>query len=232
MKDRPARRPSDPESRVLRIPGEDAPRVVDVLVEAFRDYPVMRYVVGPDVRDFDTRLRKAVSFFVTVRVLRREPLFGIEAHGPPAVGAPGIARRNDEAIHATLGAAAIVSFPDGPDSPPDVARHREALWADLGADARARYERCGEVWSAFRVEPPHVHLNMIGVRATMQGKGLGRILLEHVQDFSRHRPGSEGVTLTTEDPVNVRLYERVGYEVIGHAKIAPDLETWGMFRRN
>lgn len=226
MRDTPDRRPSSPVPRVLRIPGEDAPRVVDVLVEAFRDYPVMRYVVGPETRDFDGRLRKAVSFFVAVRVLRSEPLFGIEAHGPPSVGAPGAA------LPAPLGAAAIVSFPDGPESPSGVARHREALWADLGADARARYERCGEVWSAFRVEPPHVHLNMIGVRATMQGKGLGRILLEHVQDFSRYRPGSEGVTLTTEDPVNVRLYERVGYEVIGHAKIAPDLETWGMFRRN
>jgi hypothetical protein len=44
--------------------------------------------------------------------------------------------------------------------------------------------------------------------------------------------GVEGVSLTTEYPANVPLYERVGYTVVGHAVIAPGLETWGFFRSN
>lgn len=39
-----------------------------------------------------------------------------------------------------------------------------------------------------------------------------------------------GVTLTTEDQVNVSLYEHLGYEVIGQATVAPELRTWGFFR--
>jgi hypothetical protein len=37
------------------------------------------------------------------------------------------------------------------------------------------------------------------------------------------------VSLTTEVPQNVRLYEHFGYEVVGHARVSPELETWGLF---
>jgi hypothetical protein len=44
-------------------------------------------------------------------------------------------------------------------------------------------------------------------------------------------PASAGVTLNTEDPRNVALYQHLGYEIIGHAAVAAELETWGFFRR-
>jgi GNAT superfamily N-acetyltransferase len=88
------------------------------------------------------------------------------------------------------------------------------------------------VWSRFQVGVPHIHLSVIGVRRSMQGRGLGRVLLEHVQELSRSAARSQGVTLTTEDPINVPFYEHAGYEIVGHARIADELETWGMFRRN
>jgi len=197
---------------VRQLVADDTVRATDVLAEAFRDYPVMRWILPP-APGRDRRLGRLMEFFVTARLLRGEPALGIEAGG-------------------TLAAVALVSFPEGPEGPPELAQRREALWEDLGAAARARYERCGEVWSTFRVDAPHVHLNVIGVSSAAQGRGLGRVLLEHVQDLSRSTPGSRGVTLTTEDPANVRLYEHVGYEVRSHARIAPELETWGMFRRN
>ena len=198
--------------RVVRLAAEHAPRVVDALAEAFRDYPVMRYFLGNGTPDYDARLRKAIDFFVASRVLRNEPLLGIEV-GP------------------ALGAAAIVTIPDGRVSPPEVGERREALWAELGAETRARYDACSKVWEKFAVDVPHIHLNMIGVRASLARRGLGRVLLEHVQEVARRTPKVQGVTLTTEDPRNVPLYEHVGYEVADHAKIAPDLETWWMFRR-
>jgi hypothetical protein len=54
--------------------------------------------------------------------------------------------------------------------------------------------------------------------------------MEEVHLMSRRRSKSRGVTLTTEDPANVALYEHLGYEVVGHARISPELETWGLFR--
>jgi hypothetical protein len=38
------------------------------------------------------------------------------------------------------------------------------------------------------------------------------------------------VTLTTEDPVNVPLYQRFGYRILGHVEVGADLESWGFFR--
>jgi GNAT superfamily N-acetyltransferase len=186
--------------------------VVDVLCEAFRDYPVMRFVLGQDDGpDRAERLRQLVHFFVMARALRGEPLLGI--------------REGDELV-----AAAIMSFPDGGASPPELAALRDALWHRLGPEARSRYERCGEVWQELGVTVPHVHLNMIGVRRGHQGRGLARRLLEEAQEISRSTSGSQGVTLTTEDTRNVSVYEHVGYHVVGHARIAPELETWAMFR--
>ena len=71
---------------------------------------------------------------------------------------------------------------------------------------------------------------MIGVRARVRGSGLGRRMIEHVHSMSRADPESEGVTLTTEDPANVALYEHLGYEIVGHAVVGPKLSTWGFFR--
>lgn len=201
--------PGGADRNVLAIPAADAGRLVDVLTEAFEHYPAMRFVFAGK----RPALHKAVGFFVASRVLRNEPLLGIE-----------------DGHH--LAAGAIVTIPDGRVSPPEVSVRREALWADVGAEARARYEACGAVWERFAAPAPHIHLNMIGVRASCRGLGLGRALLEHVQDIARRTPKAEGVTLTTEDPANVPLYEHAGYTVVDHARIAPDLETWWMFRRS
>jgi hypothetical protein len=57
-------------------------------------------------------------------------------------------------------------------------------------------------------------------------------LIEAVIDISRERPGSEGVTLTTEDPANVPLYRHLGFQVTGHSRVAPELESWGLVRPN
>lgn len=195
---------------VTQLGHADVPSAVDVLAEAFQDYPVMRFVLGASAGSA-RRLHTLIQFFVMARVLRKEPLVGV-------------------ADGTTLGAVAIASYPHRGESPPALAELRESVWRDLGADARARYDACGEAWSAFAMEAPHVHVNMIGVRPALQGRGLARRLLAHVHTLSAEMPESAGVTLTTEDPVNVPLYTHLGYAVVGHATIAPELETWSLFR--
>lgn len=199
-----------PAGVVRRLPATDAPRVVDVIADAFRDYPVMRHVLGP-AGDYPGRLHHLVRFFVTARILRDEPLFGI-------------------GDGADLDAAAVVSYPHLDTRPPALAQAREIVWTALGPDARARYEACGRMWATLAVTDPHVHVNMIGVRAAHRGRGLAKRLLQHVHELSANTPESAGVTLTTEDPANVPFYEHLGYRVIGHERIAAELETWSLFR--
>jgi GNAT superfamily N-acetyltransferase len=197
-------------SRVIEVGDPD--EVVDVLAEAFHDYPVMRFALGLGRADYGRDLRTLVGFFVMSRALRGEYLFGVRAPGGTG-----------------LEAAAIVSRPGAP-SPPALVALREEVWTALGAEARARYEAFAAACAPFVPREPHLHLNMIGVRRGAQGSGRGRLLLDHVHALSRDDPRSSGVSLSTENPRNVALYQHVGYVVRGHAAVSPELETWALYR--
>jgi ribosomal protein S18 acetylase RimI-like enzyme len=117
-----------------------------------------------------------------------------------------------------------------PPSPLALGRLREETWAHLGVEAHERYEAFSRAWSALDVDRPQIHLNMIGVRRRVRGRGLGRVLMDHVHDLSFQDPVSTGVSLTTEDVANVGLYQHMGYTVVGHDLVALGVSTWGFFR--
>ena len=197
--------------RVTRLTAGDVGEIVAVFADAFRDYPVMRYTLG--VRQaYEARLPRLVELFVSSRALRTEPMFGMRDPSGALVG------------------AAVMTSPAAPDPPQRLLELRELIWSELGADARARYEQYVTATSQFAIATPHHHLNMIGVRHAQHGRGLARVLLEAVHAVSDDDDGSSGVSLTTEVPANVALYEHFGYRVHGHARIAHGFETWTLFR--
>src|SRR3712207_8832606 len=54
----------------------DLADLVAVMSDAFHDYPVMRYVLGP-AEPYDERLRTLVELFVSNRVYRNDPMIGV-----------------------------------------------------------------------------------------------------------------------------------------------------------
>lgn len=179
------------------------------LCEAFADYPVMRHVLGAD-GDFRARLRTLIGFFLVARTLRKDPILatleGDEVSGVAICTLPGLA------------------------GPPDLEEARAWAWAELGSDARERYDRWVEMWGPLNVRETNIHVNMLGVPPRFQGRGLGRLLLERVHALSREHPESRGVSLTTESAGNVPFYQRLGYRIVGHGRMGPGLESWGFFR--
>jgi GNAT superfamily N-acetyltransferase len=168
-------------------------------------------VLGDAGGTYGDAMATLTYLFVMARLLRREPILGIGARG-------------------ALSAVALVSRPDGAAPPPGFDTLRQAVWQELGPEARDRCDAFGEATRPLTVAAPHIHLNMLGVRTDAQGKGLGRRLLDRVHTLARDDAHAQGVTLTTEDPKNVALYRHCGYEVVGQARVAPELETWAMFR--
>ncbi len=166
--------------------------IVSVLCDAFHDYPVMRHVLGPD-QPYEERLRTLVGLFVSGRVLRNDPLLGVY---------------EDAGL---LAAVATMTRPVDPSPPAALTAHREAVWGELGREARTRYDAFSLATQQFSISAPHHHLNMIGVRRFHQGRGLARKLLEAAHG-------------------NLSLYEHFGYRVQGHARVTDTLETWTLFR--
>ena len=201
---------------VTALSFDNVVEIVSVVSDAFRDYPVMRYVLGADApmhgAPYEVRLHRLVQLFVSARAYRDEPLMGV---------------RDERGV---LIATAVMSYAPTADPPPTFIALRESVWAELGADARARAESYGDASAFFGELGTHHHLNMIGVRRSHQGVGLGRELLEAVQKLAARDTQSTGVSLTTELPQNVKLYEHFGYRVVGHKRVGPGLETWGLFR--
>jgi ribosomal protein S18 acetylase RimI-like enzyme len=182
-----------------------------VLCEAFRDYPVMRYVLGWPTDDYDARLRKMIGFFTATRFLNGDVVLGVET----ADGA--------------LGAVANITRP-APEASAEVARRREALWRELGANARTRYEELGRLWQPLGISAPHYHLNMIGSDQRLRGRGAARMLLDALHTMSAMDARSCGASLTTDDPANVTLYQHFGYRLTGEVDVPGAFRTWGFFR--
>ena len=189
---------------------ESTEAVTTLLCDAFAEYPVMRYVAG-DGGDYAARLRTLIEFFVANRVLHGGPIFTI-SDGPNLTG------------------AALCTLPGAAAPPEALEGVRQKTWAALGADARERYDDCLRGWGPLGVDEPNVHLNILAVPPRYQGRGLGRVLAERVHALSLEHPESRGVTLTTEDPANVALYQHLGYRVVGRGQIAPGIQTWGLWR--
>ena len=197
---------------ITSLPASRAGAAVDVLVDAFHDYPVMRYVVGDAGDDYDRRLHRLIDLFVARRVDHGHPVLAVERDG------------------AVVGVATL-TLPGDPGPPSaEFDAQRDALWRELGQDAKERMERLVEIWQRLTIPGPQYHLNMLGVLRAHAGQGVGRILLDEVHRISREHPESTGVSLSTEDPKNVRLYEHCGYEVRFHERVSPALETWILFR--
>ena len=210
----PAALPPNAESRVPFLVDQSRhAEVTRVLCDAFHDYPVMRYVVGSQGTAYDEHLRAMIGYFVQARFLHSDPVLAVAEAGE-------------------LVAVATLAAPGAPEEPPPVSPLRELMWKTLGDQARHRHGTLCEIWDRFCVNEPHYYVHMIGVSPPHQGRGYARILLDHVHALSSRHPDSVGVSLTTEDPRNVPLYEHLGYRVLGRESLGKVLDVWGFLRED
>lgn len=75
---------------------------------------------------------------------------------------------------------------------------------------------------------PHWYLALLGVEPTLQGKGLGRALLEPV--LARCDTTIEPAYLETQKPENLPFYERFGFCVQNEISVPGSPPVWLMWR--
>ena len=182
---------------------------LDVLCAAFHDYPVPRYVIDMTASDYDGKLRELIDFFVEGRITRSVPLIGLYDS------------------NALLGVA-VVSPPQETPVPPELEVCQARAERLLGREAMARFERYEKACEA--TDPGYVahYLGMIAVRPDVQGRGLGRQLIDAVKARARSDPISTGVTLNTELASNLPFYEKMAFIRGSETDVGP-LHTWSFY---
>lgn len=196
---------------IQRLNEPDIPQILDVFSDAFHDYPVMKMVIGNAGEEYDDRLRLLIKLFVMKRFMRQGPILGIKSDG-------------------VLVACVTVTSPYDKADNGELKELERSIWNELGRDAQYRYKTLCDLWKNFNVDRPHYHINMIGVRSSYIGQGLGSQLIEAVHQISDNDPDSRGVTLTTEDASNLPFYQNHGYHVEAYFVFSEALETWCFFR--
>lgn len=180
--------------------------VVAAFCSAFRDYPVMRYVLAGSADGYDAHLTQLIGYYVDSRLLRDWPVIGIRVQGE-------------------IVAVAMGNEPVAKPALDELKRAYVRLREVLGKDAFGRMDAFETV--SDRIEPkyPHYFLGMIGVKPAFQGQGHAAALIEEFRSLSAADRHSQAVVLSTEDPNNLPFYQKMGFRIVADAEVG-ELHTW------
>lgn len=100
----------------------------------------------------------------------------------------------------------------------------------LGPRYTVRLARVDAYLQKHHIEGAHHYLYVLGVDPPLQGRGLGGVLLRRLS--ARADAASMPSYLETDDPNNVPLYQRFGYQVLSAESPArlPSVTMWRMLR--
>ena len=98
----------------------------------------------------------------------------------------------------------------------------------LGLGGAGRTMKWLGTWSKQDPEERHWHLGPVAVDAHLQGKGIGSKLMQAF--CAMMDAAGEVAYLETDKEINVRFYERFGFEVVGEEEVL-GVSNWFMIRR-
>lgn len=197
----------------LEIGALDAPEVgeaLSVISRGMRDNPIHVAAFGDDPRRRMQSLRRFFGAAFAVMGLQEHML---------------VARGEDGTIVGVMG-----MMPPG-DCLPGPGQQLRMLPALLrnGPRAAGRTMSWLGAWAKRDPDERHWHFGPLAVDAHLQGMGIGSKLLRVFS--ARMDAAGDGAYLETDKPINVRLYERFGFEVVGEQEVL-GVPNWFMLRRS
>lgn len=205
-----------PNPIVIRRTGPaDRDAVLATLAEAFARDPLFTRLFGPDVtatRRSSAGMTSLLRFIVTANRLTGGSTWGAFA-GERMLGCMLVERPGPASVLRTAAMAG---------------RFIPVLFR-LGLRPVVALARGHARVSALAPSAPHHELRMIGVRTTAQGQGVGRKLFDALLEEVLRDPTSCGISLDTENPSNVPLYQHWGFRLLGRFEAA-GLDVAVMYR--
>lgn len=185
---------------VIRLDSSAREDVVDVLCEAFYDYPVMQHIADGLSDDYVARLRALIGFYVDLRFIRQWPVLGVYDN----LDVVAVALVNEPVDAAWIEESSGVI---------------DTLHDCLGESAYQRMVEFEQASSESEPDFPHYFLGMIGVLNGSRGKGYAYHLMQHVVGLSESDKRSRAVALTTESEKNIAYYQRFGFQLVSETKV-------------
>lgn len=198
-----------PTSEIVDITNDRLEEAAEVLATAFSDDPLMRHLFR-EMQDPQQAIRKLMKFVCEERLIRQWPLWGSVDGG-------------------RIAGVIAISPSDPPEMPPEMHLLLSSLARSLGGAAWERFGKYIRATKAQQPLVPHLYVGAIGVHPSYQRKGHARRLLERVHLLAEGSVPGMGVALDVENPTNLALYKRFGYQVIAETSV-DGLKLWTMFR--
>jgi ribosomal protein S18 acetylase RimI-like enzyme len=196
--------------QIVTLGRENLDDAIEVLFHSLVNDPLPHYLFETSNVDYQHSLRELFRFSCEVRLDLDWPLLGC-------------------IFNSALAGVAGLSEPEEVPWPESLSKTYRKMRSVIGPQAIERLERYSEIVDSYRPEDPHFYLGVLGVHPSFQGRGLGALLMKEINSISAKHLTSMGVGLDTENPINVRFYERFGYRVVAHMKI-DGIDLWSMFR--
>lgn len=190
------------------LEADETGRVLDVVARGMRDNPVNVAAFGDDPEVRYRRFRRMVAAMFDVSDLSHTL----------------VARREDGVVVGVCG-----MLPPG-DCQPDLGQQLRLLptLLSIGPRVAGRLMRWMGAWQRQDPEERHWHLGPLAVDAHLQGEGVGSRMMRVF--CARMDAAGEDAYLETDKPINVRFYERFGFEVVGEQEVL-GVTNWFMLRR-
>jgi ribosomal protein S18 acetylase RimI-like enzyme len=181
---------------------------IERLAEAFAQDPITGFLLRADP-GYRERVANFFSLLMRARI---------------ALGMPVLVARSADGVHGAVMGYATVH----PDWPADLSEEWDRFEKSIPGmtDRMAVYEG---IAAKFKPAVPHYYLGVIGVDPRLQGRGLGKQLLDAFCALSDDDKLSGGVYLETAQQSNVGFYERCGFEEVGRGSLG-SATLWCMYR--
>ena len=182
--------------------------VLDVVSRGMRDNPQHIAAFGEDPETRRRLFRRLISAAFSTRDLSHTL----------------VARREDGDIVGVCG-----MLPPG-ECAPDLRQQLRLLptLLSLGPRVAGRLMRWLSAWQRHDPRERHWHLGPLAVDAHLQGEGVGSRMMQVF--CAKMDAAGEDAYLETDKPINVRFYERFGFEVVGEEDVL-GVPNWFMRRR-
>jgi len=187
---------------VATVPQARSGRAIATLVLAFAADPVMRYWM-PEAHSY-------LEHFPTIALA-----FG------------GRAFEHGTAHTAGIDAGAALWLPPGVE--PDEQELIASFACAVPDEKHPELFAVAEQMDSYHISEPHRYLPLIGVDPAHQGSGVGSSLME----YALRQCDVEGVPayLESTNPMNLSLYERFGFEVLGTIRVGDVPTIFPMLRQ-